>query len=573
MEQFRNLLANLSLKQRISLIVAALLVSGGLFAVTQWNRERDFKPLYTGLAAEDAGALLARLRESGVEFRLNENGSSILVPSSKVAELRLQMAAAGLPKTGKLGFELFDKTNFGATDFAEQVNYHRAIEGELERSLISLSEVEQARVHVTFPKDSLFVESRQPAKASVLVKLKPGARLSPQNVLAICHLLASAVEGLNAESVSVLDMQGNLLNRPRKASADGIEPSEAGIEYRQKIEKDMLAKIQGTLEPLLGQDKFRAGVFVDCDFSSGELSEETLNPDKSVMLTSMRTDEGTGVSSAGGIPGTPSNLPRPATRASGSTGGVSRHTENITYQTSRTVRHTRLPQGIVKKISASLLIDHNLRWEGSGATSRRITEAPSPEKLKAIKDLVAGAIGFSAERGDQLIVESLPFESTLSAEPVRPQTIPAPAPTAPVNPLTALPPWLQQILGQKNMSVLIGIGAGIALLLLLGVVFLFKRKGKKDSAQFAKSIRGAPVDLAALSVAADADLEKLLNSKLAEQTAAKEKQASEALSFLKIQPVTTKKTEVLTKHISEEAKKDPTSMAYIVRTWLNEPER
>ncbi len=573
MEQLRNLLANLSLKQRMSLIVAALLVGGGLFAVTQWNRERDFKPLYTGLAAEDAGALLARLRESGVEFRLNENGSSILVPSSKVAELRLQMAAAGLPKTGKLGFELFDKTNFGATDFAEQVNYHRAVEGELERSLISLTEVEQARVHVTFPKDSLFVESRQPAKASVLVKLKPGARLSPQNVLAICHLLASAVEGLNAEAVSVLDMQGNLLNRPRKVSADGIEPSEAGIEYRQKIEKDMLAKIQATLEPLLGPEKFRAGVFVDCDFSSGELSEETLNPDKSVMLTSMRTDEGTGVSSSGGIPGTASNLPRPAARAGGSVGGVSRHTENITYQTSRTVRHTRLPQGVVKKISASLLIDHNLRWEGSGATSRRITEAPSPEKLKAIKDLVAGAIGFSAERGDQLIVESLPFESTLSAEPARPQTSPVPAPTSPVNPLTALPPWLQQILGQKNMGVLIGVGAGIALVLLVGFVFLLKRKSKTRSATLAKTLKGPPPDLAALSAAADSDLEKQLQSKLAEQTAAKEKQASEALNFLKIQPVTTKKTEVLTKHISEEAKKDPTSMAYIVRTWLNEPER
>ena len=160
-------------------------------------------------------------------FRLSESGSTVLVPSAKLAEMRLEMAAAGLPKSGRIGFELFDKTNFGATEFVEHINYRRALEGELERTVMSLAEVEQARVHVTFPKESVYLESRQPAKASVVVHLKPGATLLPQNVIAIEHLVASAVEGLTPEAVSVLDVRGNLLSRVRAAAAaDGAASSD-----------------------------------------------------------------------------------------------------------------------------------------------------------------------------------------------------------------------------------------------------------------------------------------------------------------------------------------------------------
>ncbi len=235
MDQIKRLLESLTWKQILSLVLAAAAVIGALAAFARWNRERDFRPLYSSLAPEDAAAVLAKVRENGSEFRLSENGSVVLVPSERVAELRLDMAAAGLPKSGRIGFELFDKTTFGMSDFTEQVNYHRALEGELERSVMSLAEVEQARVHITFPKDSLFLDSRQPAKASVLVKLRPGAQLSPQNVAAICQLAASAVEGLLPEAVTVVDMRGNLLNQARKAaSPDDPEPSEAALEYRQK---------------------------------------------------------------------------------------------------------------------------------------------------------------------------------------------------------------------------------------------------------------------------------------------------------------------------------------------------
>ena len=260
-----------------------------------WQKESGFKPLFTGLAPEDASGIVQKLKESGVDYRLPESGGSVLVQSSRLAELRLTMAAAGLPKSGRIGFELFDKTNLGATEFTEHVNYRRALEGELERSVTSLAEVEQARVHLTFPKDSVFLDAQQPAKASVLVKIRPGMRLAPQNVQAINHLVASAVEGLSPDAVSVLDMNGNLLGRPRAAaSLDSGEPSEAVLDYRHKVEADLLAKVNSTLEALLGPDKFRAGVSVECDFSGGEESAEVFDPAHSVMLSSQRTEDSSG---------------------------------------------------------------------------------------------------------------------------------------------------------------------------------------------------------------------------------------------------------------------------------------
>src|SRR5258706_15892791 len=215
MDQMRKLISSLTLRQQISIVAAMVMVGLGLWMFSKWNHERDFRPLYTNLAAEDAGAVMQKLKEEGVEYRVDDNGTALRVPSDKVAELRLKMASSGLPKTGRIGFELFDKNSFGLTEFAEQVNYRRAIEGELERSIGALVEIERARVHISLPKDSVFLESKQEAKASVVVTLRAGARLSPQNGAAITYLVASAVDRLAPESVTVLDSRGNLLVLPR----------------------------------------------------------------------------------------------------------------------------------------------------------------------------------------------------------------------------------------------------------------------------------------------------------------------------------------------------------------------
>ena len=556
MNDLKRLLFSLTLRQKISIVLAAIVVAAGMYSLSHWNRERDFQSLYTGMSPEDAGIVVARLKEGGVQYRLSDNGTTILVPSALVAETRLAMASSGLPRSGRIGFELFDKNNFGATDFSEQVNYHRALEGELERSVMSLAEVEKARVHITLPKESVFLESRKPAKASVMVKLRPGARLSAPNVLAVCHLLSSAVEGLEPQAVSVMDMQGNLLNRPRTTQdLDTPKPSEAHLEYRQSIEKDVVAKVNSTLDPLLGPDAFRASASVECDFTSGEQSEEVFDPTRSVMTNSQRTEDVGGLGVTAGVPGSASNLPRPTSRPEAGGRSYTRKTENVSYQTTRTVRRTRIPQGSVKRMSVSLLVDHTVRWEGEGEKARRIVEPPSEEKLKSIRDLVTGAIGLQLERGDQLVVESLPFETTQNWRPeetapsVQRKTLPLPA-------------WLQDMLKDKAVPVVIGAAVGVVLLLLL-VVLLMMRGRRKRRLQVQAATKALPAS------ETDGLVEKDNNAKLAEHQAMKAKLEAGALQALKL-PAATNKTDVLTKHLADEARKDPQTMAQLIRTWLHE---
>lgn len=551
MEQLKKLFADLSVMQRVTIVAAALVVGAGIFAFVQWKRESDFRPLYTALASEDAGAVVQKLKESGVDFRLSESGSTVLVPSAKLAEMRLEMAAAGLPKSGRIGFELFDKTNFGATEFVEHINYRRALEGELERTVMSLAEVEQARVHVTFPKESVYLESRQPAKASVVVHLRPGATLLPQNVVAIEHLVASAVEGLTPEAVSVLDVRGNLLSRVRAAAAaDGAESSDRLLEIRQGIERDLVAKINSTLEPLLGANKFRAGASVDCDFSSGEQSEELFDPNRQVVVTSQKSEDTSTTGGAAGVPGTASNLPRPAPRPATALAGTSRKTESVSYQSSRVVRRTKMPEGTVKRMSLAVLVDQAVHWEGQGAKMRRVIEQPSAEKLKSIRDLVAAATGFSTTRGDQLIVESLPFESTLNLEPpsVGP-AVPKPSGTG-----LPLPPWLAHALENRYIT----IGGALAIAFLVVVVRrVFARMGRKGKVNVSASPELPPGD-------GNAEFEAQRRAQLAEQAALQAQLDAAALREA------TKKSAVLVKRVRENINKDATLSTHIVRSWLNQ---
>jgi flagellar M-ring protein FliF len=555
MDQIRKLLSSLTLRQQISIGVTVLVVGLGLWLLARWNRERDFRTLYANLTAEDAGAVMQKLKEEGVEYRVDDAGGGLRVPSEKVAELRLKMASAGLPKTGRIGFELFDKSNFGLTEFAEQVNYRRAIEGELERSIVALNEIERARVHISLPKDSVFLESRQEAKASVVVSLRAGAKLSPQNGAAITYLVASAVDRLSPDAVTVLDTRGNLLIRPRKASAEsGADQPEADLEYRQKMERDLVLKIGSTLEPLLGAEKFRVGASVEVDFTSADQSEESYDPSRSAMVTAQKTEDVSGAAQQAGMPGTASNLPRPPARAPGSGAGTTRKTENISYQTSRTVRRTRIPQGAVKRMSLAVLVDQNVRWEGKGAKAKRILEPPSPEKLKTIRELVAAATGVSETRGDQLTVETLPFESTLGAEPPS-DPLPAPAPPGP------LPPWLQKLVKDMPAGMLIGAGLAAVVILIAPIVLLLMRRRKSEA-----------VEVTSDKALTESDAEAAFEGQLASRAANQERLDAEALLALKLPPPGTKKSEVLTKYLKKSVKNDPAVSAQLLRTWIHENE-
>jgi flagellar M-ring protein FliF len=569
-----KILANLSTRQRITILVVAIAVGVGLYSLVQWKKEADFRPLFTGVTPEDAAAIVQKLKESGADYRLPEGGGSVLVPSARLAELRLTMASIGLPKSGRIGFELFDKVNLGATEFTEKVNYRRALEGELERTIMALAEVEAARVHLTFPKDSIFLEAQQPAKASVLVRMKPGSRLAPQNVVAINHLVASAVEGLSPDAVSLLDMNGNLLSRPKPADAlDGAAPSAAALDYRHQVEADLVGKISATLGPLLGPEKFRASASVECDFTGGELSEEIFDPAHSVMVTSQRTDDTTGAAVSSGVPGTASSLPRPTSRPNGGANKTTRSTENIAYQSSRSVKKTHLPAGTLRKMSLAVLVDQDVTWEKDKNAFKRVLVPPPPEKLKVIRDLVAGITGFSAERGDQLVIETLPFETTLLLEP--PAAPNASVPGKPGTPLVGLP--LPQFLEKVDKKTLqIGGGALGGLLLLAIAVFLVRRKRDKQhappppTAPAALPSSGAPATSPALP--SPGQVESQIESQLAEREALQAKMDAQALSSLKLAPVITKKAEVFAKHLREKIAKEPEISAQILRTWIREEE-
>ena len=558
----KKILANLSTRQRITIALVLLAAAGGVYALVQHQRDADFRPLFTGVAPEDAAAIVQKLKETGVEYRLPVDGGIVLVPSARLAELRINMAAAGLPKTGRIGFELFDKANLGATDFTEHINFRRALEGELERSVMSLAEVEQARVHLTFPKDSVFLESQQPAKASVLVKLRPGSRLAPQNVQAINHLVAAAVEGLSPDAVSVLDMNGNLLGRPKPAGGlDGPEPSEAALDYRHHVEADLLAKVNSTLEPLLGAEKFRANVSVECDFTGGEQSEEIYDPAHSVMSSSVRTEDTSGGTSANGVPGTASALPRPTSRPGGGSTRVSRTSENIAYQTSRLVKKTRMPAGVVKKISLAVLVDQAVTWEKDAKGMRRVLVPPTPETLKIIHDLVAGVTALNLERGDLLVIETLPFESTLLLE----------APNAPGPAKTPVPTGFAVPLSPKIL--LIGAGAAVGTIV-LGFLFagLLRGKRKKRGGVSGPGELPGPDSRTARAALSASDAEQELASQLAEREALQQRSDAQMLSSLKLAPVITKKAEVLAKHLREKISKEPEVAGQILRTWIREEE-
>ena len=547
MDQIKRLLGLLSVRQRWTIAIAVVLAGAGLYGLANWQREANFRPLYNALAPEDASVVVQKLKESGTPYRISNNGTTISVPEEKVAELRLEMAGAGVPKSGRIGFEIFDKTNFGMTDFAEHVNYRRALEGELERSVMSVAEVEQARVHISLPQESVFLEGRQPAKASVLVKIRSGATLPETAMPAITNLVASAVEGLAPENVSVLDMRGNLLNRPKRIGRNADEPSDAALEYQHKIEQDLTAKLDSTLEPLVGAGRFRTAVSAECDMNSGEQSEESFDPTHSVMVSSQKTEDvSSPTHAAGGIPGTASNLPDAAARPATTGGGTSRKTESVNYQTAHTVKRTVLPQGAIKRLSISVLIDQDVRWEGSGANQKRILVPPTADRIKVIHDLAVAASGFKADRGDQLIVESLPFESTLNLDP--PNSAPVPVAPKKLSPMEQL---------KSDPKMMAGLAAIFAVV--IAGIFFVVRKMMTSTSRNSVEVR---MPQALPQGTPESALQRTAGGNEAETWAAP--QSTGGI------PLGPGRVEALTNQLRSSAQKDAETYAGVLRGWLKE---
>jgi flagellar M-ring protein FliF len=402
--QAKDLWHGLTPGQRGWLLGGAALVGVALWVFVGLLGKPKYVTLYSGLKPADAQALGSRLGAHNIPYQLSPDGSSLLVPAEQLDASRLETASQGLPRNARLGFELFDTPNWAGSDFTEKVNYQRALEGELERTLQTLSEVEAVRVHLVLPRESLFTEQEREAKAAVILKTRGGA-LSQQAQLAIPQLVASAVDGLRPENVTVVDADSNtpLLH------ARGMSGGGGAYDLDEQLQKTLLR----TLEPVVGPDHVRASVHVEYDLSTSENTEEVYDPKTTATLTQQKSEEIMGGGGPAGIPGTASNLPASAGAAKAVvtvSDSQSSHSESETYAVSKSVRHTVQPAGRVKRIAAAVLIDDVVDVADPAVAKLAARRKRTADEMKEIEQLAGAAIGLDTQRGDVLAVQNLSFQ-------------------------------------------------------------------------------------------------------------------------------------------------------------------
>lgn len=398
-----------------SALLLAVLVGGWL-----WTRDPPYSLLFAIQDEKDGGQIVAALTQQNIPYRFSDGGRAILVPQTVVHDTRLKLASQGLPKGGLVGFELMESQKLGVSQFAEQINYQRALEGELARSVQSLSAVRGARVHLAIPKQTAFLRDDQKASASVLVALHPGRTLEAVQVAGIVNLVASSVPHLNALNVSVIDQEGKLISQQRDPSRDaGLDATQ--LKFVREVEADYSKRIEAILAPVVGASNVRAQVTADLDFSQVDQVAETYkpNPQPETAIRSQQTAEvGGGAPGAAGIPGALSNQPpvpatapltQPAVPGAGAAGaggaGANNFTRNATinYEVDKTIRHTKGTPGSVRRLSVAVVVNH-----------RKDPTKPKPTPLTAaeltqITNLAREAMGFNQTRGDTLNVANAPF--------------------------------------------------------------------------------------------------------------------------------------------------------------------
>ncbi|RMG03729.1 MAG: flagellar M-ring protein FliF [Nitrospirae bacterium] len=389
-------------------IAAILLLVGAISTIVlliSWATTPPYSVLFSNLQQEDAGLIIQKLQEMKVPFKARPEG--ILVPADRVYELRLQLAGMGLPQGGGVGYEIFDRTGLSTTEFVQKVNYKRALQGELARTIRSLREVKDCRIHLSIPEKSIFTTEEERPKASVLLKLLPGRRLTQKQVEGIVHLVASSVNGLETGDVTVVDQSGNILTTKEDEIA---MLSNSQIEYQRNLERDIERRVVGILEPVVGKEKVRAKASVTVDFTRKEETLEQYDPDGQVVRSQQNSLEQKITPTNSGVPGVKSNLPGKRASKKGSTGGIRKKTEVLNYEISKVVSHVVRPTGTLKRLTLAVIVDGN--YHKDEKTGKSVFEPRSAEELKKYEEIVKKAVGFSAERGDAIQVLSLPFKQT-----------------------------------------------------------------------------------------------------------------------------------------------------------------
>jgi flagellar M-ring protein FliF len=418
-------IVNSQLGNKLLLIVAAAAVIAVMAVFWMWSQQPDYRILFSNYSDKDGGAIVAALEKMNVPYKFSDSGTAILVPASQVHQARLKLASDGLPKGGNIGFEILENQKFGVSQFVEQVNFQRALEGELERSIQSIGAVEVARIHLAIPKASVFVRDQQQPTASVLLNLRAGRSLDAQQVGAVVHLVASSVPNLPATNVTVVDQNGNLLSdTTKKMGANNLDPTQ--LKYIDDIQQSIAKRVESIITPIVGAKNVRAEASAEIDFSSLEQAAETYKPNQKpddAAIRSMQSNESQTANggAATGVPGALSNQPpanatAPITTPAGAVPGAATTAEatpinnqkNITtnYEVDKTVRYSQQNMGGIKRLNVAVVVNNMPVTDNKGkVTYRPLTAA---EKTQ-INDLAMQAMGFNKERGDALTVVNSSF--------------------------------------------------------------------------------------------------------------------------------------------------------------------
>lgn len=558
--QLKNLLQGNAL---VPLILAGSAFAAAVVALIMWASAPDYRVLFSNLSESDGGRIISELESRGVSYQIGAGGSAIMVPSDQVHRLRLQLAEQGLPKGGSIGFELMDKQEFGISQFSEQVNFQRSLEGELSRSISSMDPVVQARVHLSMAKPSVFVRDSEPAKASVVVTLHPGRVLSEGQVEAIIHLVSSSVPKLSADKVTVVDQSGKLLSgadRPQSIRTEHLS-------YIQALEARYKRRVEDILKPLYGEKNFQVQVTAEVDFSEREETQERFQPNQGENDAAVRSSQWSGslngsAELAAGIPGALSNTPpgwQPSPinaedeeQAEGaqqeeqqSTSGQLTYDNVVNYEVDRNITHIRHARGNVNRLSVAVVINYReeLRTELNEYDEEQqvLVQVPlSAEELEEVQRLVSQAAGLSEARGDQLEVVNRPFSADFFATEDEDE-----------------PEWWER---QEVQQLILTLGryfiAGLFALLLYSLILrpFIKRYLESRPPPMAAARPTKAGDGTAIEVEVEDD----------------DEEGGEGVKRRRIRRASTYEQDL--KGVREIAKDDPRLIAMVVRSWMNKDE-
>jgi flagellar M-ring protein FliF len=526
LKQLTDFWASLPTPKRFALVIVTSVVLMGVLALSILGNRQSYGTLYSELATEDAAAIVEKLKTAQVPYKLENGGTMIQVPEERIPGLRLELAAAGLPHGGSVGFEIFDRSKIGATEFEQQVNLRRALEGELSRSVMSIDGVKAARVHLVLPERRLFAAREESASASVVVKLENSHSFGRKEVAAVVHLVAAAVPTLSKDRVSVVSTEGVTLHRPNSDTPGGGDLADLNAEQARVMATQLESEAQAQLERVLGPGNADVRVNLWLDNAAREKTEELYEPTKTALRSEHKVEEGlaTGEAGVAGVPGAKTNLPDAqgegpvATEAPAGGGGGAVRSQTRNWEVQKVTQKTLTPAGDIRRLSVAVLL--NGRYTKNG---EKLAFAPlPPEEVKQLEETVKRAVGFNADRGDTVTVQATKF-ARLDGDEM-------------AGPISAFweKPWLPYAVGAL---------AFVALLGTLVMVFRTNKPAAKTGAAavLAELSAGAPAVAAALPAA---DRQRLLEEP---QFAGEIRQ-----------------------YALDVASKDPATAAVVLKSWLSE---